>query len=68
MQTEKLKYIWEVFAGQRARILLNCFTGMLEVAFSLAFIYAYRQVSLGYGTQPCQRFGTLFSVAAGTYG
>ncbi|ADV43145.1 ABC transporter ATP-binding protein [Bacteroides helcogenes] len=44
MQTEKLKYIWEVSAGQRRRILLNCLTGVAGVAFALAFIYASKQV------------------------
>lgn len=44
MKTRKLKYIWEVSAGQRGRILLSCFTGILGVAFALAFIYASKQV------------------------
>lgn len=44
MQTKKLKYIWEVSSGQRGRILLSCFTGILGVAFALAFIYASKQV------------------------
>lgn len=44
MQTKKLKYIWEVSAGQRGRILLSCFTGILGVVFSLAFIYASKLV------------------------
>ncbi|MEL5895079.1 ABC transporter ATP-binding protein [Bacteroides sp. GD17] len=44
MQSKKLKYIWEVSAGQRGRILLSCFTGTLGVAFALAFIYASKQV------------------------
>lgn len=44
MQTKKLKYIWEVSAGQRGRILLSCFTGILGVALALAFIYASKQV------------------------
>ena len=44
MQSQKLKYIWEVSAGQRGRILLSCFTGILGVAFALAFIYASKQV------------------------
>lgn len=44
MQTKKLKYIWEVSAGQRGRILLSCFTGILGVAFALAFIYASKLV------------------------
>lgn len=44
MQTKKLKYIWEVSAGQRGRILLSCFTGILGVIFSLAFIYASKMV------------------------
>lgn len=44
MQTKKLKYLWEVSAGQRGRILLNCLTGVLGVGFSLAFIYASKRV------------------------
>lgn len=44
MQTKKLRYVWEVSAGQRGRILLSCSTGILGVAFSLAFIYASKQV------------------------
>lgn len=40
----KLKYIREVSAGQRGRILLNCLAGILGVAFSLAFIYASKLV------------------------
>lgn len=44
MKTEKLKYIWEVSAGQRGRILLSCFTGILGVLFALAFIYASKLV------------------------
>lgn len=44
MQFKKLKYIWEVSAGQRGRILLSCFTGILGVAFALAFIYASKLV------------------------
>ena len=39
-----LKYLWEVSAGQRGRILLSCLTGILGVGFSLAFIYASKQV------------------------
>ena len=41
---KKLRYIWDVSAGQRGRILLSCFTGILGVASSLAFIYASKQV------------------------
>ena len=41
---KKLRYIWDVSAGQRGRILLSCFTGILGVAFSLTFIYASKQV------------------------
>ncbi len=44
MQTKKLRYIWEVSAGQRGRILLSCCTGILGVAFALAFIYASKRV------------------------
>lgn len=44
MQTKKLRYIWEVSAGQRRRILLSCCTGILGVAFALAFIYASKRV------------------------
>lgn len=44
MQTKKLKYLWEVSAGQRGRILLNCLTGVLGVVFALAFIYASKRV------------------------
>lgn len=44
MQTKKLKYLWEVSAGQRGRILLNCLTGVLGVGFALAFIYASKRV------------------------
>lgn len=44
MQTKKLKYIWEISAGQRRRILLSCFTGIVGVAFALAFIYASKLV------------------------
>lgn len=44
MKTVKLKYIWEVSRGQRKRILLSCFTGIIGVAVSLAFIYASKIV------------------------
>ena len=44
MKTRKLKYIWAVSAGQRGRILLSCFTGILGVILALAFIYASKQV------------------------
>lgn len=44
MQTKKLKYLWEVSAGQRGRILLNCLTGVLGVGFALTFIYASKRV------------------------
>lgn len=44
MKTEKLKYLWEVSAGQRGPILLSCFTGILEVLFALAFIYTSKLV------------------------
>lgn len=44
MQTKKLKYLWEVSAGQRGHILLNCLTGVLGVGFALAFIYASKRV------------------------
>ena len=41
---EKLRYIREVSAEQRGRILLSCLTGILGVAFALAFIYATKRV------------------------
>lgn len=44
MKTKKLNYIWTVSAGQRGRILLSCFTGILGVLLALAFIYASKQV------------------------
>lgn len=44
MKTKKLNYIWTVSAGQRERILLSCFTGILGVILALAFIYASKQV------------------------
>ena len=44
MKTKKLNYIWTVSAGQRGRILLSCFTGILGVILALAFIYASKQV------------------------
>lgn len=44
MRSLKLKYIWEVSSGQRGQILLSCFTGILGVLFSLAFIYASKIV------------------------
>lgn len=44
MKTKKLNYIWTVSAGQRGRILLSCFTGILGVILTLAFIYASKQV------------------------
>lgn len=44
MKTEQIKYIWEVSHGQRGRILLSCFTGIIGVAVSLAFIYASKVV------------------------
>lgn len=44
MKTKELNYIWTVSAGQRGRILLSCFTGILGVLLALAFIYASKQV------------------------
>lgn len=44
MKTAQLKYLWEVSHGQRGRILLSCFTGVIGVAVSLAFIYASKVV------------------------
>lgn len=44
MKNKKLKYIWAVSDGQRGRILLSCFTGILGVVLALAFIYASKQV------------------------
>lgn len=44
MKNKKLKYIWVVSDGQRGRILLSCFTGILGVVLALAFIYASKQV------------------------
>lgn len=44
MKTAQLKYIWEVSHGQRGCILLSCFTGIIGVAVSLAFIYASKIV------------------------
>lgn len=44
MKREKLKYIWEVSAGQRERILLSCLTGISGVILALAFIYASKRV------------------------
>ena len=41
---EKLRYIREVSVEQRGRILLSCLTGILGVAFALAFIYATKRV------------------------
>lgn len=44
MKTAQLKYLWEVSHEQRGRILLSCFTGVIGVAVSLAFIYASKVV------------------------
>lgn len=44
MKTAQFKYLWEVSHGQRGRILLSCFTGVIGVAVSLAFIYASKVV------------------------
>ena len=40
---EKLRYIREVSAEQRGRILLSCLTGILGVAFALAYRNNRRQ-------------------------
>ncbi len=40
----KFVWFWQVSAGQRKRIVLNCFTGIAGVGCSLAFIWSSKKV------------------------
>lgn len=41
---QQIHYLWQVSAGQRGRILISCMTGIVDVFFSLGFIYASKTV------------------------
>jgi ABC-type multidrug transport system fused ATPase/permease subunit len=63
MKRGQWQYLWEVSGGQRRRILLVCSVGLVEVFFSLAFVYASKLViDVATGTHT----GTLFTAAVWT--
>lgn len=44
IQNHQLRYLWQVSAGQRLRILLSCGIGAVGVGLSLCFIYSSKTV------------------------
>lgn len=49
----RLRFLWRASNGQRCRILLSCVAGVVNVGFSLAFIYVSKRViDIATGTTP----------------